>query len=275
MIISGIVTATLRTVNHMIIYLIMNISCIIMFFLLGFYEKIYLDEESPDHLFYVYYVSRVYTYLSMAFCICFFIILMRTTLRARFKTSCSSEINTNDREIRRIYKWYYLQKTLCHAQIIVALFLHFSYLYALMPEDTIELLSFLKIIPWPNASLCIIAFTMIKGVRMESNRTMFVFYVTNLILYGFYIYLLKNGLFRERKFETVNYSIKPFLIIPSCITLVTIINSIICQRNFGKGLKIYLNYEPKIIEELIIYNDDINQCYKDDDVETASTDSII
>uniref|UniRef100_U9TWT7 Uncharacterized protein n=1 Tax=Rhizophagus irregularis (strain DAOM 181602 / DAOM 197198 / MUCL 43194) TaxID=747089 RepID=U9TWT7_RHIID len=212
-----------------------------MFFLLGFYEKIYLDEESPDHLFYVYYVSRVYTYLSMAFCICFFIILMRTTLRARFKTSCSSEINTNDREIRRIYKWYYLQKTLCHAQIIVALFLHFSYLYALMPED-IELLSFLKIIPWPNASLCIIAFTMIKGVRMESNRTMFVFYVTNLILYGFYIYLLKMNYF---------------------------------ERNFGKGLKIYLNYEPKIIEELIIYNDDINQCYKDDDVETASTDSII
>ncbi|RGB21949.1 hypothetical protein C1646_776935 [Rhizophagus diaphanus] len=45
-------------------------------------------------------------------------------------------------------------------------------------------------------------------------------------------------------------------------------------RNFRKGLKIYLNYELKIIEELINYNSDINQCYKDD-VESASTDSII
>ncbi|RGB29527.1 hypothetical protein C1646_818455 [Rhizophagus diaphanus] len=222
----------------------------------------------------VYYVSHVYLYLELAFWACYIIVIMSITLGSRFITSYRIDINTKDREIQRIYKWYYLQKTLCHAQIIVALFLHFSYIYAFMPEETISLFSFLKIIPWPNASLCIIAFTMIKGVRMESNRTMFVFYVTNLILYGFYIYLLKNGLFQERKFKRVNYSIKPFLIIPSCITLVTIINSIICQRNFGKGLKIYLNYEPKIIEELIIYSSDINQCYKDD-VETASTDSII
>jgi hypothetical protein len=30
---------------------------------------------------------------------------------------------------------------------------------------------------------------------MESNRTMFIFYITNLLLYGFYIYILKIGLF--------------------------------------------------------------------------------
>ncbi|GET03282.1 hypothetical protein GLOIN_2v1776151 [Rhizophagus clarus] len=260
MIISGIVTAALRTINHMIIYLIMNVSFIVIFFVLNFYG-VFLSD---DH---VYHISRVYMYLNLAFCICFFIISV-IIIESRFKTSCSSEISTKDREIQRIYKWYCLQKTLCHAQIIVALFLHFSYSYAFIPTKT-GLFSFIKIIPWPNASLCIIAYTMIKGVRMESNCTMFVFYIFNFMLYGFYIYILISGLFIGKLAD--NYSIKPFLIIPLCITLVTIVNSIICQRNFGKGLKIYLNYEPNTIEELIVYNSDINQRYKDD----VETDSII
>jgi hypothetical protein len=130
----------------------------------------------------------------------------------RFKT-CSSEINTKDREIQSliffflhstknylyafliilfiffllgIYKWYYFQKTLCHAQIIVALFLHFSYSYAFMPE-TIDLFSFLRIIPWPNASLCIIALTMIKGViNLNSFSLIKIYHINFLFFIGSY-----------------------------------------------------------------------------------------
>ncbi|CAB4403769.1 unnamed protein product [Rhizophagus irregularis] len=165
MIISGIVTATLRTVNHMIIYLIMNISFNMIIFSLGFYN-IYNKKS----------LLRLDQGLNQALFVC---------------------INAREKKGNRS--------------------VFFSQNYTLA-----------------NASLRIIAFTMIKGVRMESNRTMFVFYVTNLILYGFYIYLLKNGLFRgyDNKFNNLS-------------------------EKFWKRIKIYL----------------ISINVNKDDVETASTDS--
>ncbi|PKK57406.1 hypothetical protein RhiirC2_798094 [Rhizophagus irregularis] len=69
-----------------------------------------------------------------------------------------------DIEIKEIYKWYHLQLTLCHAQILVAIFTQFTNLSLTISiidynvESPLDLLAYL---PWPNIFLCIIALTMI------------------------------------------------------------------------------------------------------------------
>jgi hypothetical protein len=66
-----------------------------------------------------------------------------------------------------IYKWYHLQLTLCHAQILVAIFLQFTYIFLIKSIYNYKMRSpidLLKYIPWPNIFLPIITLIMIKGV---------------------------------------------------------------------------------------------------------------
>ncbi|PKK77105.1 hypothetical protein RhiirC2_771725 [Rhizophagus irregularis] len=113
---------------------------------------------------------------------------------------------------------------------------------------------------------------MIEGVRNESKCKMIFFYLSSLALCVFHIYVFIEFLVNIKFLKVMGGSIGMkvtyiicMVIVPFLLTVITIINSIICHRNFGKGLKIYLNYDPRTFKELIRYTDDLDQCYKDDD----------
>ncbi|GBC03844.1 hypothetical protein RclHR1_05360004 [Rhizophagus clarus] len=176
-----------------------------------------------------------------------------------------------DLEIKRLYRWYCRQKILCHAQIIVAYFGYTQYIdiISLTIESEIpDPVILLKMMPWTYIPSCLISLIMIEGVRSESNRRMFYYYIVSLALSSFHLYVFVVFINMIKSSPTTTISIVQVIIefiIPFLITVITIINSIICHKNFGKGLKVYLNYEPKTFKEIIKYNDDLDQCYKDDD----------
>ena len=65
-----------------------------------------------------------------------------------------------------IYKWYYWQQTLCHAQIIVAMILQLTYKSQIVMIDDYRVespIALLMYLPWPIVFLCLIVLTMIKG----------------------------------------------------------------------------------------------------------------
>ncbi|CAB4439321.1 unnamed protein product [Rhizophagus irregularis] len=170
---------------------------------------------------------------------------------------------------KEMYKWYHLQLTLCHAQILVAIFSQFTYMSIMASKYNYNVESpfdLLKYIPWPSILLCIIALIMIKGVREESNRIMIIFYIANCILVMYYIYALTATietilLAFEEYIKYYNYIIGRKIDIVLCvisyfITVITMINSIICHKNFGKGLKRFiLEEEMKPFKESYNYKD--------------------
>ncbi|POG82794.1 hypothetical protein GLOIN_2v618094 [Rhizophagus irregularis DAOM 181602=DAOM 197198] len=130
----------------------------------------------------------------------------------------------------------------------------------------------LRYVTWPNVLLCLIVIMMIKGVREESGCIMLLFYIASFILYGFYVYIsidaikvltsqdyLDNpGYILEKKIDLI------VNIISFCITTITMINSIICHKNFGAEKKFkdhLLNDELKHFKESYYYKDDIDEYY--------------
>ncbi|GES74959.1 hypothetical protein GLOIN_2v1776151 [Rhizophagus clarus] len=176
-----------------------------------------------------------------------------------------NDIKIEDPEIIRLYRWYCRQKLLCHAQIIVALFMYQLYLrFMTLLIDSFKEnpFFFLEYLPWTHVPLGFISFTMIEGVRLESNRKMIYYYLFSLVFFAFQLCILTVFISHIGTKYIVIYIV--FIIIPFLLTIITVINSIICHRNFGKGLKIYLIYEPKTFKKLIKYNDDLDQCYIDE-----------
>lgn len=69
--------------------------------------------------------------------------------------------------ILALYRWYCRQKLLCHAQIIVAIFVYLQYLFVMgvLIQPTEESPFFLlRYLPWSCIPSCFISFTMIEGV---------------------------------------------------------------------------------------------------------------
>ncbi|PKY49735.1 hypothetical protein RhiirA4_465830 [Rhizophagus irregularis] len=228
MIISGVVTVTSKTLNHKIIYYIMNVIFII-------YKLVTITYALNIHD-YKWFVG-----LNVVFLFC--LIILDILHSKCCKRCAATDANNSDLKTSEIYKWYYWQKTLCHAQIIVAIFLLFIYSsisleYGYNVESPIDL--FTKFIPWPIVLLCLIILTMIKGVRTESLCIMVCFYIASLSLCGYYIYaiiklcdlILKHkqdyDYIQELKLE-ISLSVISFF-----ITIITMINSAICIKKYFK-----------------------------------------
>ncbi|GES74955.1 hypothetical protein GLOIN_2v1776151 [Rhizophagus clarus] len=226
-IISGIVTIKLRTSGHIMIYLFMNIINI-------FRIIIYQLEFNINYI----------IFLNLAILLIFFLIsVMLCCERKRGKSYNHFHKKIEDLEIKNI----------------ISLTIESE-----IPDPVI----LLKMMPWTYIPSCLISLIMIEGVRSESNRRMFYYYIVSLALSSFHLYVFVVFINMIKSSPTTTISIVQVIIefiIPFLITVITIINSIICHKNFGKGLKVYLNYEPKTFKEIIKYNDDLDQCYKDDD----------
>ncbi|UZO27158.1 uncharacterized protein OCT59_019364 [Rhizophagus irregularis] len=252
---SGIITATFRTINHIMIYFFVNVTLIVYIYFIYYY----LERISSSLAF-----VGLHTIL--------LILLIVSTWICREGKSLFVIINPNkeiDTKIRKIYMWYYLQLTLCHAQILAAMFSVDTYI-SIYRTDVNSPIDLWKCIPWPSILLCIIALIMIKGVRNESKNIMIVFYLISLTLCVYYTYNLiadSKVLTSQEKYvsgyilETtinLNLDVNSFF-----ITIITMINSIICHKNFGKGLKDYiLKDELKDFKESYKFKDDLDEYYK-------------
>ncbi|GES92839.1 hypothetical protein GLOIN_2v618094 [Rhizophagus clarus] len=247
-IISGIVTAILRTHNHIIIYFITNI--VFTPFICYEYYKYYDGYGS----------IAIGCYDVDLFCI-LPIIRWRRERKRVFEIANYNKLKKP--KIQKIYRRYYIQQILCHTQIITAMLSQFTY-FDLMDDilsDTI-----LRYVLSPNVLLCLIAVTMIKGVREESKRVMCAFYISSFIFYGYIIFVLilaLIGLISQEEYHMTRSEINlVFSIISFLLTTITLINSIICHKNFGNGLKDYLlSDDLQHFMELIDYKDDIDDCY--------------
>ncbi|CAB4412553.1 unnamed protein product [Rhizophagus irregularis] len=267
-IISGIVTAILKTNAHTTIYFITNVA----FIMYMFYALIY-NIGVPDCKWIIYLHIAIMILLSIVS-----IQLHRKRKRGdKDKKNQENKGNDEDPKISKIYKRYNRQKILCHAQIIVALCSQFNYI-GLMEKDGIIVESpfdLLKYVTWPNVILCLIVIFMIKGVREESRRIMHLFYIASFILYGFYIFILIEAIkvftSQENYLNTSDY-IPGYIfetiielivdIISFCITTITMINSRNCYKNFGEKFKDHLsNDELKHFKESYYYTDDIDEYY--------------
>ncbi|GET51451.1 hypothetical protein GLOIN_2v618031 [Rhizophagus irregularis DAOM 181602=DAOM 197198] len=220
------IRATFRTLNHILIYFIVNVI-----FILKTYYGYFLTKFSRSIAFIV--LKAIFLLL---------ILLVVIIWLCRERKSLFVIVNSNrimNTEIKEIYKWYHLQLTSCHLQILVAMFSEFTYISLLVRKygyDVENPLEILKYLPWPNILSCIIALIMIKGVREESNRIMIVTYLFRLILYS---------------------------IISIFLITITMINSIICHNKFGKGLKDYLlKEELEPFKESYYYKDDLDDYYE-------------
>ncbi|CAB4439323.1 unnamed protein product [Rhizophagus irregularis] len=177
-------------------------------------------------------------------------------------------------KIPKIYKGYNRQKILCHAQILVALCSQFTYIALMIEDETIveNPVDLLRYVTWPNVLLCLIVIMMIKGVREESGCIMLLFYIASFILYGFYVYISIDAikvLTSQDYLDDPGYILEKKIdlivnIISFCITTITMINSIICHKNFGTEKKFkdhLLNDELKHFKESYYYKDDIDEYY--------------
>ncbi|CAB4463955.1 unnamed protein product [Rhizophagus irregularis] len=264
-IISGFITATFKTLNHILIYFIVNVA-----FILRTYYGYFRTKFSSSMAFIV--LKAIFLLL---------ILLIVIIWLCRERKNLFVIVNSNrimNTEIKEIYKWYHLQLTSCHIQILVAMFSEFTYIsllvtkYGYNVENPFEILKYL---PWPNILSCIIALIMIKGVREESNRIMIIFYIANCILVIYFICALTvtiESILLTLKEYKENYDYYKYIIeleidivlcvISYFITVITMINSIICHKNFGKGLKEYLlKEELKPFRESYDYKDDLDNLY--------------
>ncbi|UZO05259.1 uncharacterized protein OCT59_025617 [Rhizophagus irregularis] len=267
-IISGIITATFRTLNHILINFIVNVTLILYTYYLYYYNV----KISGSITFIV--LQAIFLLLILL------IVIIWLRRKSTFKKSlfANKEMDTENTKIKEIYKWYHLQLTLCHAQILVAILSQFTYMNIMISiiygSNVGSPFDLLKYIPWPSVLLCIIALIMIKGVREESKCKMIIFYIANFTLYIYYICVLiieiniltsqtSQGnseyiiFILERKIDIV------LVIISIFITTFTIINSIICHKNFGQDLKDYLlKEELKPFRESYDYKDDLDDYHE-------------
>ncbi|PKY61433.1 hypothetical protein RhiirA4_486410 [Rhizophagus irregularis] len=233
---SGIITATFRTLNHILINFIVNVA-----FILKTYYGYFFANLSNSITFIV--LKAIFLSLTLPIVAIW---------------------------IRRKKKSLFILVAM-FAQYTYTSILAIKYHYNVTNPFEI-----LKYLPFPNILSCIIALMMIKGVREESNRIMIVTYLIRLTLYGYYIYVIiraskemsvkkaskKISLFDaktiiEMKIDIVLSIISIFLI------TITMINSIICHNKFGKGLKDYLiKEELEPFKESYNYKDDLDDYYE-------------
>ncbi|CAB4388709.1 unnamed protein product [Rhizophagus irregularis] len=262
-IISGIVTATLRTHDHSIIYFITNVAFILYLYYLEF----------PDSSDYEWFIGLHIAIMLLLFIVSIWLFWKRER-GDKVRRNDENKGNNEDPKIPKICKGYNRQKILCHAQILVALCSQFNYI-ALMEKEGIIVenpFDLLRYVTWPNVLLCLIVIMMIKGVREESGRIMLLFYIASFILYGFYIYISIDAI---KALTSQDYLVDPRYILEKkidlivniisfCITTITMINSIICHKNFGAEKKFkdhLLNDELKHFKESYYYKDDIDEYY--------------
>ncbi|CAB4463965.1 hypothetical protein RhiirA5_426151 [Rhizophagus irregularis] len=270
-IISGIVTATLRTYDHTIIYFITNVA-----FILYMYYTFLLLPAISDYEWFFDYEWFIDLQIAIMLLLFFVSVWLYWKREGGEKDKRNDEDKGNDDpKIHKIYKGYNRQKILCHAQIIVALCSQFTYI-ALMEKDGIIVknpFDLLKYVTWSNVILCLIVIMMIKGVREESGSIMLLFYIASFILYGFYVYILIDAIkvltSKESYLDYPAYIIEKKIdlivdIISFCITTITMINSIICHKNFEAEKKFknhLLNDELEYFKESYLYKDDIDEHY--------------
>ncbi|GES92840.1 hypothetical protein GLOIN_2v618094 [Rhizophagus clarus] len=270
-IISGIVTAILRTHNHIIIYFITNIVftpfiCYEYYKYYDGYGSIAIGCYDVDLFCILRGIPGLKVLIGLHITFLLFIILIAIIRWRRERKRVFEIANYNKLKkpkIQKIYRRYYIQQILCHTQIITAMLSQFTY-FDLMDDilsDTI-----LRYVLSPNVLLCLIAVTMIKGVREESKRVMCAFYISSFIFYGYIIFVLilaLIGLISQEEYHMTRSEINlVFSIISFLLTTITLINSIICHKNFGNGLKDYLlSDDLQHFMELIDYKDDIDDCY--------------
>ncbi|CAB4385587.1 unnamed protein product [Rhizophagus irregularis] len=103
-----------------------------------------------------------------------------------------------------------------------------------------------------NIFVLFYTYSMLKGVRDESRRLMFILYIGN-ICQAILLYLGTIDYCHVILHKSVRYCFKysPFFdtffvisVISWILLILSILNSIRCQGNFKKGLGFYLRYEP-------------------------------
>ncbi|PKC01799.1 hypothetical protein RhiirA5_504421 [Rhizophagus irregularis] len=257
--------------DELILYLssIENLICVIIFAnsIVALIENIFVWIRSRDFIEIAVVNSLEYFFNSV-------LVIISGFITATFKTLNHILIYFIV-NVAFILRTYYLVMS---REILVAMFSEFTYIsllvtkYGYNVENPFEILKYL---PWPNILSCIIALIMIKGVREESNRIMIIFYIANCILVIYFICALTvtiESILLTLKEYKENYDYYKYIIeleidivlcvISYFITVITMINSIICHKNFGKGLKEYLlKEELKPFRESYDYKDDLDNLY--------------
>uniref|UniRef100_U9URL7 Uncharacterized protein n=1 Tax=Rhizophagus irregularis (strain DAOM 181602 / DAOM 197198 / MUCL 43194) TaxID=747089 RepID=U9URL7_RHIID len=150
-IISGIITviiATFRTLNHILINFIVNVTLILYTYYLYYYNV----KISGSITFIV--LQAIFLLLILL------IVIIWLRRKSTFKKSlfANKEMDTENTKIKEIYKWYHLQLTLCHAQILVAILSQFTYMNIMISiiygSNVGSPFDLLKYIPWPSVLLC-------------------------------------------------------------------------------------------------------------------------
>ncbi|CAB4421578.1 unnamed protein product [Rhizophagus irregularis] len=241
-ILSGIVTIFSKTYWHTFIYIFVDIINIL-----------HLNSSDTN--------NNYLLYLSISFYLPLVLMTFKRKKKESFNIIRENIVKTHN--LKKAYFNYNMQKVLCHMQIIVAFGIHVSFNILLIEKipnyDYYILYSLLQLIPC--FFMIIFAFTMIEGVRRELKHKMIFVYLFNLAFCVFHLYaIIRFLIIINGSMVSIINTLLTF--VPFLITVITIINSIICHRNFKKGLKIYLNYEPQTFKEVIKYDDDLDQCYK-------------
>ncbi|KAF0455193.1 hypothetical protein F8M41_001485 [Gigaspora margarita] len=198
----------------------------------------------------------------------FFINLSMLIYYERVQTNFSLNkmmLKTEKSDIIEFYKKYKLQIFLAHAQMLHFVYLIYVWCYyfdrifqgtLILPEFECFFVS----LPWYWFLPPIIALNMVNGVRLESSFKLYIAYITSLFMVILNM-LIICGVFLS---DIVGVRIMAaFLILLSIISMV---NTFLCQRNFGKNLKIYLNYRPWL--DIYDYNDDLDTIFPSNENES-------
>ncbi|SCO90108.1 uncharacterized protein FRV6_14236 [Fusarium oxysporum] len=169
-------------------------------------------------------------------------------------------------KIYREYAWdiwknigadYHMKKRFLHYQIYIAL-LKFDFFFFLgfiiqltvvvvSPEKNIEFAATIASIP----IIVLILLSAAYYIRKENKFGMvivIILYLGGLAYFIFKLVRIYQHAYKQSYFA-VRKSLTAFAIITILLILITIINAVICLRNFGAGLKPYLNSKRKIDED--------------------------
>ncbi|KAF0540211.1 hypothetical protein F8M41_006599 [Gigaspora margarita] len=119
---------------------------------------------------------------------------------------------------------------------------------------------FLILFPWYWTLPSIIAFTMVQGVQTESTTKIIISCLANFGIIGFIVSIFASYKLHEK------ISLKYAIVVPTVTSLISIAsigNSLLCLSNFGKYLKIYLNYQSDLTD--YDYNGDLDKIFENNE----------
>ncbi|RIB16615.1 hypothetical protein C2G38_2246913 [Gigaspora rosea] len=202
-----------------------------------------------------------------AILVIFFMNLSMLIYNQRAQTNFSLDkmmLKTEKSDILEFYKKYKLQIFLAHAQILHFVYLVYVWCYYFdrIFQGTLILPGlecFFVSLPWYWALPPIVALKMVNGVRLESSFKLYIAYITSLFM------VIVNMLIICGAFLSDIVGVRIMAAFLILLSIISMANSFLCQRNFGKNLKIYLNYRPWL--DIYDYNDDLDTIFPNNENE--------